>query len=94
MPLVVEHLFINVEHHGATRWLLAAIETYHQAWPNVAVDVPMASVLDPLPALAQGDLDVVFTTAPIEDPALIYEPCSPSGCRSRWHPVTVPSRSA
>ena len=71
---LVEHLFINVEHHGPSRWLLAALEAYHQAWPKVAVDVPMASTLDPLPALARGDLDVVFTTAPIEDPALVYEP--------------------
>ena len=71
---VVEHLFVNVEHHGPTRWLLAALEGYHQAWPNVAVDVPMASTLDPFPALARGDLDIVFTTAPIEDPALVYEP--------------------
>ena len=71
---LVEHLFINVEHHGPTRWLLAALEAYHHAWPKVAVDVPIASTLDPLPALARGDLDVVFTTAPIEDPALVYEP--------------------
>ena len=70
----VEHLFANVEHHGPNGWLLAALEAYQQAWPNVAVDVPMASTLDPLPALARGDLDVVFTTAPIEDPALVYEP--------------------
>ena len=61
---IVEHLFVNVEHHGPTRWLLAALEGYHQAWPNVAVDVPMASTLDPLPALARGDLDVVFTNGP------------------------------
>lgn len=71
---IAEHLLINVEHHGPTRWLLAALEAYHRAWPKVAVDVPMASTLDPLPALARGDLDVVFTTAPIEDPALVYEP--------------------
>ena len=71
---IVEHLFVNVEHHGPTRWLLAALEAYHHSWPNVAVDVPMASTLDPLPALARGDLDIVFTTAPIEDPALVYEP--------------------
>ena len=70
----VEHLFVNVEHHGPTRWLLAALQAYHQSWPNVAIDVPIASTLYPLPALARGDIDLVFTTNPTEDPALLYEP--------------------
>lgn len=70
----VDRLFVAVEQHGPTEWLLAAIDEYHRSWSTVGVDVPMGLSLDPLPALARGDLDVVFTTDPIEDPALTYEP--------------------
>lgn len=68
--MITERLFVTVEHHGPTEWLLATLETYHRDWPNVLVDIPISTTLDPIPALACGNLDVVFTTAPIRDAAL------------------------
>ena len=68
-------LFMAIECHTCFEWLLPAINAFREDWPDVELDIAGSFHLDPLPALATGDLDLVITAAdPIDAPALAYDP--------------------
>ena len=67
-------LYLAIECHSCFEWLLPAINAFREDWPDVELDVSSGFHFDPLPALARGDLDLVITADPIDDPALAYEP--------------------
>ena len=55
-------LFIAIECHSCFGWLMPAMDRYRALWPEVEMDLTTSSTFDPLPALAQGDLDLVVTS--------------------------------
>jgi len=67
-------LFMSIECHSCFEWLLPAIDRYREAWPEVELDIASGFHFAPLPALARGDLDLVITADPIEEPSLAYLP--------------------
>ena len=67
-------LFMAIECHTCFEWLLPAINAFREEWPEVELDIAGSFHLDPQPALARGDLDLVITADPIDAPTLHYEP--------------------
>ena len=67
-------LYLAIECHSCFEWLLPAINAFREDWPDVELDISSGFHFDPLPALARGDLDLVVTADPIDEPALAYEP--------------------
>ncbi|MFW6094162.1 MAG: LysR family transcriptional regulator [Pseudomonadota bacterium] len=67
-------IFMAIECHSCFEWLLPAIDRYREAWSDVELDIASGFHFAPLPALARGDLDLVITADPIDDPGLAYLP--------------------
>ncbi|MEZ5558869.1 MAG: LysR family transcriptional regulator [Pseudomonadales bacterium] len=67
-------IFMAIECHSCFEWLLPAINSYREGWPEVELDIASGFHFAPLPALARGDLDLVITADPVEDPSLAYLP--------------------
>lgn len=67
-------IFMAIECHSCFEWLLPAIDRYREAWSDVELDIASGFHFAPLPALARGDLDLVITADPIDDPGLVYLP--------------------
>ena len=67
-------LLLAVECHSCFDWLLPAMDAYREQWPAVELDVSSGFHFEPLPALLQGDLDLVITADPIDDAGLAYLP--------------------
>jgi LysR family transcriptional regulator for metE and metH len=67
-------IFMAIECHSCFEWLLPAIDRYREAWHDVELDIASGFHFAPLPALTRGDLDLVITADPIEDPGLAYLP--------------------
>jgi LysR family transcriptional regulator, regulator for metE and metH len=67
-------IFMAIECHSCFEWLLPAINRYRESWPDVELDIASGFHFAPLPALARGDLDLVITADPIDDPGLAYLP--------------------
>ncbi|MAT83097.1 MAG: LysR family transcriptional regulator, partial [Gammaproteobacteria bacterium] len=67
-------IFMAIECHSCFEWLLPAIDRYREAWHDVELDIASGFHFAPLPALARGDLDLVITADPIDDPGLAYLP--------------------
>lgn len=67
-------LFMAIECHTCFEWLLPAINSFREDWPEVELDIAGSFHLDPLPALAHGDLDLVITADPVDELPLAYEP--------------------
>ena len=67
-------LRIAIECHSCFDWLLPAINTYRDEWPEVDLDISNSFNFKPLPALRRGDLDLAVTADPIDDSALAYLP--------------------
>ncbi|MEN9807053.1 MAG: HTH-type transcriptional regulator MetR [Pseudomonadota bacterium] len=67
-------LIMSIECHSCFEWLLPAIDRYRERWPEVELDIASGFHFAPLPALARGDLDLVITSDPVDDPALAYMP--------------------
>ncbi|MCO1334487.1 LysR family transcriptional regulator [Microbulbifer sp. OS29] len=68
-------LNIAIECHSCYQWLMPALNTYRDGWPEVELDLCSGFHFAPLPALVRGDLDLVVTSNP--DPelkGLHYEP--------------------
>lgn len=70
----VGRIFMAIECHSCFEWLLPAINRYRESWPDVELDIASGFHFAPLPALARGDLDLVITADPIDDPGLAYLP--------------------
>ncbi len=67
-------LFMAIECHSCFEWLLPAINQYRDQWPDVELDISSGFHFAPLPALARGDLDLVITADPIDEPGIHYFP--------------------
>lgn len=59
---VKEGLRLAIECHSCIQWLTPAINTFRQRWPDVELDFKNGVIFNPLPALQQGELDVVMTS--------------------------------
>ncbi|MDZ7670176.1 MAG: LysR family transcriptional regulator [Gammaproteobacteria bacterium] len=67
-------IFMAIECHSCFEWLLPAIDRYREAWSDVELDIASGFHFAPLPALGRGDLDLVITADPIDDPGFAYLP--------------------
>ena len=67
-------IFMAIECHSCFEWLLPAIDTYRDQWPDVELDISSGFHFAPLPALARGDLDLVITADPVDEIGVHYFP--------------------
>ncbi len=67
-------LHITVECHSCFDWLLPAMDVYRRDWPDVELDLNASQSFEALPALLEGELDLVITSDPIADPRLRFQP--------------------
>lgn len=67
-------LFMAIECHSCFEWLLPALSSYRERWPDVELDISSGFNFAALPALARGDLDLVITADPVPDRDLYFEP--------------------
>lgn len=67
-------LHLAVECHSCFEWLMPAMETFRDHWPEVKLDLSSGHGFEPLPALARGDVDLVITADPVALDGLAYEP--------------------
>lgn len=57
-------LYMAIECHSCFNWLMPTIDIYRNQWPGIELDFSGGFTFDPLPALAQGDIDLVITSDP------------------------------
>lgn len=57
-------LNMAIECHSCFNWLMPTIERYRNHWPAVELDFSGGFTFEPLPALVQGDIDLVVTADP------------------------------
>lgn len=87
-------LHIAIECHSCFDWLMPTIDAFRDNWPEVEMDILTSISFAPLPALARGDVDLVITSDPVDDPALGYWPLfSYQGMLAvaKTHPLTAKS---
>lgn len=67
-------LHMAIECHSCFDWLMPAINSFRDQWPEVEIDLMASFHFEPLPALARGDLDLVVTADPVQMPGIYYQP--------------------
>lgn len=67
-------LHMAIECHSCFQWLLPALDSYREQWPNVEVDFASGFHFDALQALLDCELDLVITADPVEHAQLQYLP--------------------
>ena len=67
-------LHMAIECHSCFDWLMPAINSFRDQWPEVEIDLMASFHFEPLPALARGDLDLVVTADPIPMSGIYYQP--------------------
>lgn len=67
-------LHIAIECHSCFQWLMPALDTFREQWPEVELDLSAAFSFAPLQALVRGDVDMVVTSDPVEHEAVSYLP--------------------
>lgn len=67
-------LHMAIECHSCFEWLMPAIERYRDEWPEVQLDLASGFHFSALPALLQGDLDLVITSNPQVLEGVSYDP--------------------
>lgn len=67
-------LHISIECHSCFDWLLPAMDSYREQWPQIELDLSLAYSLDPLPALLDGVIDMVITSDPTSHAGVSYSP--------------------
>ncbi|HIE56557.1 MAG TPA: LysR family transcriptional regulator [Chromatiaceae bacterium] len=67
-------LFIAIECHSCFTWLMPTLDRYRRLWPEVELDLAARLAFEPLPALADGELDLVITSDPVSTRGIHYEP--------------------
>lgn len=68
-----QRLYLAIECHSCFNWLLPAIDIYRGLWPDVQLDFSSGFSFEPLPELAQGELDLVITSDPLPVPGIYYK---------------------
>lgn len=66
-------LHITLECHSCFEWLIPVLDQYRTRWPDVEVDIRMGISFDPLPALLQGDIDLVITSDQHVHKGIVFE---------------------
>lgn len=67
-------IIMAIECHSCFEWLLPAIDAYRKEWSDVELDISSGFYFAPFPALARGDLDLVITADPLDEPGITYFP--------------------
>ncbi|RSD32117.1 HTH-type transcriptional regulator MetR [Vibrio pectenicida] len=67
-------LHMAIECHSCFQWLMPALRDYQQAWPSVTLDFSSGFGFEPLPALLNGELDLVITSDIQPRSEVHYEP--------------------
>lgn len=67
-------LRIAIECHSCIQWLIPALESFRQHWPQVEMDFKSGVTFDPQPGLPQGELDIVLTSEILPRSELHYSP--------------------
>ncbi|PSW34096.1 HTH-type transcriptional regulator MetR [Photobacterium phosphoreum] len=67
-------LQLAIECHSCFQWLMPALKQYQALWPDVNIDFCSGFSFDPIPALAQGELDLVITSDIQPRNEIHYEP--------------------
>ena len=57
-------LFMAIECHSCFNWLMPTIDIFRNQWPAIELDFSGGFTFEPLPALAQGEIDLVITSDP------------------------------
>ncbi|WP_111643276.1 LysR family transcriptional regulator [Marinimicrobium alkaliphilum] len=67
-------LYMAIECHSCFNWLMPTVDTYRNHWPAVELDFSGGFMFEPLPALTQGEVDLVITSDPQPLPGIEYVP--------------------
>lgn len=67
-------LHMAIECHSCFQWLMPALREYQVAWPSVTLDFSSGFGFVPLPALMNGELDLVITSDIQPRSEVHYEP--------------------
>ena len=67
-------LFMAIECHSCFNWLMPTIDIFRNQWPAIELDFSGGFTFEPLPALAQGDIDLVITSDPQPIKGVRYVP--------------------
>ncbi len=83
-------LHLAIECHSCFNWLMPAIDNYRGLWPDVELDFSSGFSFEPLPELAQGQLDLVITSDPQATEGIVFSPLfsyQPTLALSPNHPL-------
>ncbi|WP_087025789.1 LysR substrate-binding domain-containing protein [Thaumasiovibrio subtropicus] len=67
-------LHMAIDCHSCFQWLMPALQEYRKHWPDVELDFSSGFGFDPLPALGNGELDLVITSDIQPRNEIHYEP--------------------
>jgi LysR family transcriptional regulator, regulator for metE and metH len=67
-------LYMAIECHSCFNWLMPTIDIYRNHWPGIELDFSGGFTFEPLPALAQGEIDLVITSDPLPIKGVEYIP--------------------
>lgn len=67
-------LHMAIECHSCFDWLMPAINSFRDQWPEVEIDLMASFNFEPLSALANSELDLVVTADPVPTAGIHYEP--------------------
>lgn len=67
-------LHIAIECHSCFQWLMPALDSYRESWPEVELDLTQAHSFEPLPALRSGRIDLVISSDLRPAPGLVFQP--------------------
>jgi LysR family transcriptional regulator for metE and metH len=67
-------LHIAIECHSCFEWLLPTLDNFRQLWPGVEMDLGTGFSFNGLHALSRGQIDLVITADPNDDPDLHFAP--------------------
>lgn len=67
-------LHLAIECHACFDWLMPVLARFKVRWGAVDVDIRLGLAFDSLPALRQGDIDLVITSDPVETADLAFVP--------------------
>lgn len=67
-------LHMVIECHSCFDWLMPAINSFREHWPEVEIDLSTSFNFEPIPALLRGDIDLVITSDPQHQNHVHYQP--------------------
>lgn len=67
-------LYMAIECHSCFNWLMPTVDVYRNQWPSIELDFSSGFMFEPLPALAQGEIDLVITSDPQDIKGVEYIP--------------------